>query len=140
MPGQNPAIPMQQPPVSMMDKTQMEAFKVQQLIAVSKESPYPSQREWALLALTGMNPQKHPQIVNFLADLARNDPAASVRAGSVRCLAQLGVPTNEVVATLFALRNDSDANVRQEVAQALARMNGEQNPGVESQAVQPTRK
>src|SRR5207247_8963331 len=93
-----------------------------QLIKVLMESPYPAQREWAAQSLTSYDWRAQPQIVSALVNSASQDPAASVRAGSVYCLGRMGASVESVRDTLQTLRNDGDARVRQEVDQALVRL------------------
>ncbi|MBI3410570.1 MAG: HEAT repeat domain-containing protein [Planctomycetes bacterium] len=89
---------------------------------VLKESPYPAQREWAANNLSTIDVRQHPEVVAILLDCAKQDPAATVRAGCVYNLSRLGVANEPIVNTLNMLRQDSDARVRQEVDQALQRM------------------
>jgi hypothetical protein len=90
-----------------------------QLLATLKESPYPSQREWAAEQLSELNWRMQPQVVESLTKGAFDDPAATVRAACVRALGHMKVNTPEVVALVQDLKNDRDARVRQEAGETL---------------------
>ena len=109
--------------------------QVDQLISMLRDSPYPSQREWAAQTLAACDLQANPQIVTALAESARKDPAGSVRAGCVCCLIRMTVPANEVMGTLVALQNDNDVRVRDQVAQAMTHMG--HTPAADRSAIQP---
>jgi HEAT repeats len=110
---QQPAAPTQQQSVSQ---------QVDQLIRALRENPYPAQREWAAQSLTNFEWRAHPQIVPALLQSASQDPAASVRAGSVYCLGRMNAAVEPVFGTLRAMRNDIDPRVRAEVEQAITRL------------------
>jgi hypothetical protein len=91
-----------------------------QVLTTLKDSLYPSQREWAAERLSGLDWHTNPQVVQALAQAARGDPAATVRAACVHALAQMKVSTVEVVAVVQGLKDDHDLRVRQEADEALA--------------------
>jgi hypothetical protein len=97
------------------------AAAVEQLTRVLRESPYPSQREWAALSLTSLDVRAHGLAVPALLQAATQDPAPTVRAGSVQCLARLSITPESYLGALQPLRNDADPQVRQVVEQILAR-------------------
>jgi hypothetical protein len=89
------------------------------LLAMLKDSLYPSEREWAAEYLARQDWRTQPQVVQGLVTAAREDPAATVRAGCVRALAQMKVNTLPVVSVVQSLKADTDPRVRQEVEEAL---------------------
>lgn len=91
---------------------------VPQLLATLKDSLLPSEREWAAEQLSGQNGRANPQVVQGLMASAKDDPAATVRAASVRALAQMKVGTKEVAALVQNLKTDRDPRVRQEAEEA----------------------
>jgi hypothetical protein len=99
-----------------------ELFMIQQRVAVLQQSPYPAQRTWAANELATYNWRAQPHVLQVLLFAARQDPAASVRAGCVYCLGRMNATTEPVVNTLLALKNDPDPAVRHEVEQALNRL------------------
>lgn len=107
-----------------------------QLMATLRDSLYPSQRELAAEKLCTVNWQSNPEVVGALVTAAREDPAATVRAGCVRCLVKMKVNTPTVVATIQALKSDPDLRVRQEVDRATSIMTSGQ-PAPIGQALQP---
>jgi hypothetical protein len=106
-------MPMQQPTPGM---------HIEELIKALQESLYPAQREMAAQSLMNFDWRAHPQIVPALLGAARQDPAASVRAGCVSCLGRMGASVGPVMSTLQSMRNDIDPRVRQEVDAALVRL------------------
>ncbi len=90
-----------------------------QLLSMLRDSLYPSQREWAAEGLSRQDWRTQPQVVQGLLTAAREDPAATVRAGCVRALAHMRVNTLPVVSAVQALKADTDPRVRQEVEEAL---------------------
>lgn len=90
-----------------------------QLLATLKDSLYPSQREWAAENLARHDARAHPDVIDALVTAAKEDPAATVRAGCVRCLAKMKASSPAVVSAVQALKADSDARVRDEVERAL---------------------
>lgn len=113
-----------QPYAGQQQSQAVQNPSVQQLISVLIESPYPAQREWAAGNLATYNWRSHPQILNVLLQAARQDPAASVRAGCIYSLSRMNASTEPVMTTLQSLQTDPDPRVRHEVQQAVARMNG----------------
>lgn len=105
----------------------------QNLVQTLRESIYPSQREFAAESLSHIDWRTHPQVFDALLSAAREDPAPTVRACCVRCLAGMNVNSTLVTMTLQGLRNDADPRVRTEVEQALAKM----APAPKPSAVQP---
>jgi hypothetical protein len=120
-----PATPMMAVPPSapVMPRAQASAEPVQpdtgHLLALLKDSLFPSQREWAAECLSRRDWQAQPQVVRALLTAAREDPAATVRASCVRALAAMKVCAPSVLATVQALKSDPDARVRHEVEEAL---------------------
>jgi hypothetical protein len=92
---------------------------VAQMLGVLKDSVYPSQREYAAECLSNVDWRTNPQVADSLLTAARQDPAASVRAGCVRCLAKMNLDSTAMMNTLQALKMDTDPRVRQEVEAAL---------------------
>ncbi len=90
------------------------------MVVALRDSLYPSQREWAAESMSTVDWRSHPQVVQALMTAAKEDPAATVRAGCVRCLANMNVNTVPVVTVVRGLRNDSDPRVRQEAERALS--------------------
>jgi hypothetical protein len=120
MPGQPPLVqqvgyqqPTQQAPVTQ---------QVEQLIRTMRESPYPTQRQWAAQSLASFEWRAHPQIVPAMLQSASQDPAAQVRADCVSCLGRMGAAIEPVFSTLQSMRKDIDPRVRQEVDQAFTRL------------------
>ncbi len=104
-----------------------------QLLAVLRDSMYPSQREWAAESLAEQRgSQSQPQVVQALLSSAKDDPAATVRAASVRALVQLQVNTVPAVVVLQALKADPDIRVRREAEQALPALTGGQSPAFDA--------
>jgi len=110
------------PPQGPQQRSGAPQGDIGQLFQVLKESPYPAQREWAANNLATFDGRAHPEIVAILLDCAKQDPAATVRAGCVYSLSRMGLANDAVAGTMQMLRQDSDPRVRQEVEQAMARM------------------
>lgn len=114
--------PMPMPALPMLGAGYAQA-SIEQLLRTLREAPLPSERELAALALAQRNPQVYPQLVPALLQAAQHDPAPSVRAGCVHCVARLGgIDRGAVQTALHTLRRDADPHVRGEVEQALARL------------------
>jgi hypothetical protein len=96
----------------------------QQLLLTLKDALYPSHREWAASSLATVDWRANPQVVDALLLSAKEDPAATVRAGAIRALGKMNANTTTVVTTLQGLKNDIDPRVRQDVEQALANLSG----------------
>jgi hypothetical protein len=127
----NQGRPAQMPVMQEMNPHGASGQNVQQMVSTLRDSLYPSQREWAADSLAMVDWRTHPQVVQALMTAAKEDPAATVRAGCVRCLAKLNVNTMPVVTAVQALRSDTDPRVRQEAEQALSKL------GASQSAVQP---
>ncbi len=89
-------------------------------LRVLKDSIYPSQREWAAEQVSACDWRKNEAVVDALIAAAKEDPAATVRAGCVRCLTKMKVNTVPVVVAVQALKADADPRVRTEVDEALS--------------------
>jgi hypothetical protein len=89
-----------------------------ELLKTAKESPHPSQREWAVMSLATYNIQAHPHLVSFLSQVALNDAAGAVRASAVTSLKRMNVPAQTIYTTLQSLRHDTDVRVRTAVEEA----------------------
>jgi hypothetical protein len=123
MPSYGPApfnpmmMPASQP---MMPPAQAAApSNTPQLLGLLKNSLYPSHREWAADCLSRQDWRSQPEVVQALVTAAKEDPAATVRAGCVRALAQMKANTLPVVSVLQSLKADADPRVRMEVEEAL---------------------
>ncbi len=126
-------------PVVMTD-AQMPAGVpgVAELMMMLKDSLYPSQREWAADKLSATDWRLNPQVADALAAAAKDDPAATVRAGCVRGLVKMKANTASVLGALEALKADADPRVQKEVGQALAALFAAPTPDVRpAGAVEP---
>jgi hypothetical protein len=94
--------------------------KTQDYLRVLKDSIYPSQREWAAEQVSECDWRKNEAVVDALVAAAKEDPAATVRAGCVRCLTKMKVNTVPVALAMQSLKADPDPRVRTEVDEALA--------------------
>jgi hypothetical protein len=103
---------------SMVDPQAMQQMMAKTM-ATLRDALYPSQRECAAETLATVDWRAHPYVVGALVTAAREDPAATVRADCVRCLARMNVNTTPVITTIQGLRTDTDPRVRQEADQAL---------------------
>lgn len=92
---------------------------VEQMMTVLRDSLYPSQREWAAESMASVDWRAHPEVVTALVKASREDPAATVRAGCIRCMAKMNANTPSVIQAVQSLKTDADARVRQEADQAL---------------------
>lgn len=101
---------------------QPESQAVSNLVQVLYDSAYPAQREWAAQTLATYDHRNHPQVLQALCTAARQDPAATVRAGCVYSLSRLNIQGEPVLSTLQTLRTDTDPRVRQEVDEAYQRL------------------
>jgi hypothetical protein len=128
----NPAMDRQGAPTSTgMTSRVANPEMVHQLTATLRDALYPSQRELAANGLTAYDWRSNPTVLSALLTAAREDPAASVRAASVRCLVKMNIPGSQAVSVLQALCSDNDAHVRQEAEQALARLGSTASTGVQ---------
>jgi hypothetical protein len=94
--------------------------KTQDYLHLFKESIYPSQREWVAEQMAACDWRKNDAVVEAILTGAKDDPAATVRAACVRCLAKMKVNTVPVVVALQGLKADVDPRVRTEVDEALS--------------------
>jgi hypothetical protein len=108
-------------PHSMPDAGVPEAG-FRQLQVILRDSLYPSQREMAVEMLASIDWHADPNVVPVLMRTAQDDCAATVRAASVRCLAQMHANTAPVMETLEKLKFDPESRVRAEAAAALVRL------------------
>jgi hypothetical protein len=106
-------------PASYPQQSAAPAQNAAQMMLTLKDALYPSHREWAAEGLGTVDWRTNPQVVDALLLAAREDPAATVRAGCVRTLGKMNANTTTVVSTLQGLRSDADPRVRQDVDQAL---------------------
>jgi hypothetical protein len=102
---------------------------IQQMVIGLRESLYPSQREWAAESLATLDWRRQPVAVQALITAAKEDPAPTVRASCVRCLAKMHVNTVPVVSVIQGLKGDPDPRVRQEVGVALNALTPGQSSG-----------
>jgi hypothetical protein len=127
---------------SPLDPQVMQQLKVKTMVTL-RDALYPSQRECAAETLAGMDWRSHPDVVLALVTAAREDPAATVRADCVRCLARMNVTTAPVITAIQGLRTDADPRVRQEADVALTVLSPGQSvasPGVlPASAVMPVK-
>ena len=84
----------------------------------AKESMQPSQRELSVMSLSSYDGRVHPQLVEFLKQVATSDPAGTVRAAAVSALARMNVAPQNVAGLLDSLRTDNDIRVRRAVEEA----------------------
>jgi hypothetical protein len=98
------------------------AFNASKSVHTLRESLYPAERETAVIALANQDLRAQPDTIQALVTAARSDPAGTVRAACVRCLARQQLNNEQVVNTFNDLKNDQDPRVRLEVEQALAQM------------------
>jgi hypothetical protein len=92
------------------------------LLALLRNSIYPSEREWAADCLATVDGRSNPQVVQSLLAAAREDPAATVRASCIRNLARMNVPPQMVLTALQSLKADPHPLVQQAIDQAVARL------------------
>jgi hypothetical protein len=114
---------------------------VSQLLYNLREALYPSSRQRAAETLASYDPRTNPEVVEALLLGAREDPAATVRAGCVRGLSRMSPGSSVVKTTIEGLRTDPDPRVRQEAEEALAKIGGAPttNPVQPAGAVEPSR-
>jgi hypothetical protein len=96
---------------------------VRHMVTALKDSLYPSQREWAAQSMASVDWRAHPQVVQALTTAAKEDPAATVRAGCVHSLAKMNANTAPVITVIRELKKDPDPRVRQVAEQALTTLN-----------------
>lgn len=100
----------------------MAPVNITNLLLMLKNALYPSSREWAADKLAAVDWHMNPAVVDALMQAAREDPAATVRAGCVRAIGKMNVNTITVADALQKLKNDADPVVRHEVEQALIKL------------------
>lgn len=112
----------QVPPQGQLHQTVYSASKanLSELAAVIRDSIYPSQREQATEELGKCGADAREEAIEILKSAARKDPAATVRAASIRALVRLNANTPEVMALLQEMTKDKDVRVRHEAGNALA--------------------
>ena len=142
MPYPQPTMPMPQTGNVAMDRPGLAlvgqgAGSITHMLGLLRDSISPAERELAALNLANQDCRNHPEIVQALLTSARQDPAATVRAGCVHTLAVQNITSGPVLTALNALKSDPDPRVCQEVDQALARLTGGQAP-VNTPPLQPT--
>jgi HEAT repeats len=106
----------------------------QQLVATLHNSLLPSERETAAESLGNAEGHSSPAVMAELLRSAREDPAPAVRCACVRCLVKMNAGGGMAVATLQALKNDADPQVRATAQEALAAVGSRASP---MQAIQP---
>jgi len=94
------------------------------MVAVLRESLYPSQREEAAEQLGAMDWRRQPEVVDILVERAREDPAPTVRAECVRSLGRMKANTLPAVEAVKFLQSDEDVRVRHEAEDAYAVLTG----------------
>jgi hypothetical protein len=131
---------MQAYPISVQSLMQPVApgVDLQSLVNQLRDSMLPSQREWAAIKLSELDWRQESSIVESLVQSAKDDPAASVRAGCVHGLAKMSVNTPPVIALLSSLCSDPDSRVQHEASEALAKLAPKQAPALlPDPAIQP---
>jgi hypothetical protein len=106
----------------------------QHLVATLHNSLMPSEREVAAESLGNAEGCSNPAVMAELLRSAREDPAPAVRCACVRCLVKTNAGGGMAVATLQALKNDADPQVRATAQEALVTMASRPSP---MQAIQP---
>jgi HEAT repeat protein len=106
----------------------------QHLVATLHNSLMPSEREIAAESLGNADGCSNPAVLMELLRSAREDPAPAVRCACVRCLVKVNAGGGMAVATLQALKNDADPQVRATAQEALATVGSRASP---MQAIQP---
>jgi hypothetical protein len=96
------------------------------LQAALSQDLMPSHRERAAEILATMDWRHDSEILPAILKAAAEDPAATVRAGCVRCLLQMRADTSEAIHLLQVLQADTDSRVREEAEKALAALGVQQ--------------
>jgi hypothetical protein len=117
--GYSPVMEQRAPAMAEMRGQEPSGQAIQQMVIGLRESLYPSQREWAAESLATVDWRKQPVVVQALVAAAKEDPAPTVRASCVRCLAKMHVNAVPVVGVIQGLKSDPDPRVRQEADLAL---------------------
>jgi hypothetical protein len=107
------------PPVMQMGYTLPLPPEAEYWVCVLHDSLYPSQREWAAESLTAFDWRSFSALIDPMVTAAREDPSATVRAACVRCFARMHVNRPDVLATITALKNDTDPRVQHEAEEAF---------------------
>ncbi len=110
-----------------------------QLTTMLRDALYPSQREWAAEKLSALDWKQNDAAVQALTQGVHDDPAPTVRAACIRCLAKMKADSYAVVSAVQAAKKDADLRVRNEADEALGVLTpGAGAPAPLSPAVQPT--
>lgn len=121
--GVNPLMNVPPTPVAWQNAAPASApaqpANVSQSLATLRESLYPSERETAAEQLSELNWRSQPLVVETLMKVAREDPAATVRAACIHALAHMKADSTAVVTLVRDLKSDRDPRVRQEAEEAL---------------------
>jgi hypothetical protein len=104
------------------------------LLAMLKNGPLPSEREWVVESLAAMDWQHDARILTALLKAAHDDPAPMVRAACVRCLVRMNPGQATLQAAVQAVKADPDLRVRQEADAAQAQLTASR-PSASSGAV-----
>jgi hypothetical protein len=99
--------------------TKGDSTNVSQALSTLRDSLYPSERERAAESLAATDWHANPGIVPALLSAAQEDPAATVRAGCIRCLAMMKANTTSVLHVVQGMKLDADIRVRHEAELAL---------------------
>jgi len=123
-PSWNSVVPiniMSVPHEMSVDRPGMVASRnTSELVHELQAGPLPSQREWAVEALTQADWRHDPSVVAALLKGATRDPAATVRAACVRGLVKMDTSDRQVLTVLESLKGDPDPRVRTEIETAMA--------------------
>lgn len=122
------ALVQQQQAAQIAMAQQQQKAQLDYLFNVLRESPLPSEREFAAQTLAQNDLRNDPYLLNALLHTAQHDPAPTVRAGVVQCLARTNTQNPLVVQALGNLKSDADQRVRQEAESALIRLAGHTTP------------
>jgi hypothetical protein len=135
---QYPAVmPPATPPAPMWQQGQAAPADVPGMIGQLHDSMLPSEREMAACKLASIDWKANPVVVPTLLRSAKEDPAGSVRASCIRCLAQMNVNTPEVIAACEALKTDKDPRVQHEAMETLAKLSPSRGPAEADPSIQP---
>ncbi len=95
-----------------------------QVLTTLRDSPHPEYRDWAAENLATVDGWTSPDVVQALANAARTDRVASVRATCVRSLGRMHCGTQVAMSAVQSAKNDPDPRVRKEAALALQLVSG----------------
>jgi hypothetical protein len=118
--GPNMTVAYTQPSVEDASSQGPMSQQIVHLTSLMRDSLYPSQREWAAEGLTQLDWRKYPQVSRALLMTACEDPAGTVRAACIHCMAKMQMNTLPVINALQTLKADSDERVRHEAEEALS--------------------